>query len=328
VKKVFSLIVTIVLFLTVPLPAQKMNDVMLKCSRQEGAMRIVIEAEETVIQKMNVAVSPLKVKIDMPEAFRLNSPKDLPFVLVSAERSVEIQLKEKNDVKFFRLSSPARLVLDLRNEKSQQDALPPDKKTAPAEKPSGAVFAKGVVIDAGHGGYDFGITAGSVSEKDINLSLAKDLGAALARKGKKGVLLRRVDQYLSFADRIAQTNQKSPDIFISLHASMSSNFAVYSPRKGEHIPDESADPYHVEAKQQKYVLKSKALSECIMKAIKEEFKGDVMHRDMTLPVLNGISAPSVLIEVPSPLLVTYDQQMKARIISALIAGITAYGQQQ
>jgi N-acetylmuramoyl-L-alanine amidase len=317
--------------MAVSFPAHTMTGVLLKFSQQEGSMRIVLEAEESFIQKMKVTASPSNIKIDFPEPFHLTSPKDLPFELISADRSLVINLKEKADIKFFRLSSPSRLVLDIRKPDtqaldSQKKAIPPEKQALSPEKQPAPVLLKSFVIDAGHGGYDFGIAFGNVSEKDITLSLAKDLGALLVKKGRKVFLVRRVDQHISFADRISLVNQKNPDAFISLHLSVSRNFVVYAPKVEEQTSNETLDSYSVAVKQKKYVAKSKALSENIIKAIKEEFKEDVFHRDMPLPVLNSVGAPSVLIEFPSPQFVTYDQQMKTRIINVILNGIAAYGQ--
>lgn len=183
-----------------------------------------------------------------------------------------------------------------------------------------------IVLDAGHGGYDFGIISGDAKEKDISLGLTKDLGAILLKKGKKVFLTRKADQYISLIDRINLVNQKSPEVFISIHSSMSENFVLYSPEFEEQGSDEIVDLYSLSSRQKKYIGKSKALSDCIEKAIKDEFKVDVIRREMFLPVLNSANAPSVLIELPSPKFVVYDQQMRARLVNSIINGIVAYGQ--
>ncbi|MFZ6017927.1 MAG: N-acetylmuramoyl-L-alanine amidase family protein [Nitrospirota bacterium] len=181
-----------------------------------------------------------------------------------------------------------------------------------------------IVLDAGHGGYDFGIISGDVKEKDISLNLTKDLGAVLSKKGKKVFLTRKVDQYISLIDRITLVNQKSPEVFISIHSSMSENFVLYSPEFEEQGSDEIVDLYSLSSRQKKYIRKSKALSDCIGEAIKDEFKVDVIRREMFLPILNSADAPSVLIEFPSPKFVVYDQEMRARLVNSIINGITAY----
>jgi N-acetylmuramoyl-L-alanine amidase len=167
-----------------------MTGVLLKFSQQEGSMRIVLEAEESFIQKMKVTASASQIKIDFPELFHLTSPKNLPFELIPADRSLGINLKEKADIKFFRLSSPARLVFDIRRPDtqtldSQKKAAQPEKQALSPEKQPTPILLKSFVIDAGHGGYDFGIAFGNVSEKDITLSLAKTWGHSLQKRAEK-----------------------------------------------------------------------------------------------------------------------------------------------
>lgn len=184
-----------------------------------------------------------------------------------------------------------------------------------------------IVLDAGHGGYDFGITSNPPAverEKDISLSLTKDLSAVFSKKGKKVFLTRKVDQYMPLIERINLVNQKKPTAFISIHCSMSENFVLYSPEFEEEGSDEIVDLYSLSSRQKKHILKSKALSESIGKAIKDEFKVNIIYREMPLPILNSVDAPSVLIELPSPKLMVYDQQMRARLVNSIIKGIEAH----
>jgi N-acetylmuramoyl-L-alanine amidase len=313
-KKIFFVFLSISLLLSVSLSAQKKIEVSVKFSKQEGLMRIVFEAEESFINKAKVTISSPQIKIEFPETFNLTGQKDLPFELVPSEKLLVINLKEKGEIKFFRLSSPARLVFDVQKKEIQKG-----KQTAP-------ILSKVFVIDAGHGGYDFGITSGDVSEKDISLSLAKDLSTVLSKKGKKVFLTRKVDQYISLADRINLVNQKSPDVFISLHFSISENFILYSPKFEEQDSNEIVDFYSLSSRQKKYIEKSKALSDSIEKAIKDEFKTNVIRREMPLPILNSVGAASVLIELPSARFMVYDQQMRARLENSIINGVAAYGQ--
>jgi N-acetylmuramoyl-L-alanine amidase len=326
------------LLAAVSIPAQNKVDVKLKFNKQDGLMRIVFEAEETFIQRIKVNISTARIKLDFPEEFNLTSQKDLPFEIAPTDRSLVIKITDESDMKFFRLTAPSRLVLDIRKKEVAAGKQPGKKMETPTEKPgekqpekpaekqTGAVISKSFAIDAGHGGYDFGITYGNVNEKDISLALAKDLGAALARKGKKVFLLRKVDQYLSLMERINIVNQKGPDVFISLHASLSKNFVLYGPRFEEQTASETVALYRLSMKQKKYAGKSKTLSDGIEKAIKEEFKGDVFRREMPLPLLNSVGAPAVYIEIPSPRFVVYDQPMRTRLVNAIMQGITFYGQ--
>lgn len=313
-KKIFAIFLSVSLLIVVSLSAQKKTEVLLKFSKQEGLMRIVFEAEESFINKTKVTTSSSRIKIEFPEPFNLTAQKTLPFEGVPKDKLLVINLKEKAEIKFFKLSSPARLVFDI------------EKKEMQTEKQSAPSLSNVFVIDAGHGGYDFGITSEDVSEKDISLILAKDLGKVLSKKGKKVFLTRNVDQYISLADRIKFVNQKSPDVFISLHSSMSENFILYSTKFEEQGSNEIVDLYSLSSRQKKYIGKSKALSDSIGKAIEDEFKADVIRREMPLPILNSVGAPSVLIELPSPRFVVYDQQMRARLKNSIISGVALFEQ--
>ena len=107
---------------------------------------------------------------------------------------------------------------------------------------------------------------------------------------------------------------------------MSENFILYGLKFEEQGSNEIVDFYSLSSRQKKYIEKSKALSDSIGKAIKDEFKTDVIRRQMPLPLLNSAGAPSVLIELPSPKFMVYDQQMKARLENSIINGVATYGQ--
>jgi N-acetylmuramoyl-L-alanine amidase len=298
----------------VSLSAQPKKEVSLKFSKQEGLMRIVFEAEGTLINNAKVITLPFQIKIEFSEPFTMTAHKDLPLEVVLKGKFLVVNLKEKSEIKFFRLSSPSRLVFDIQKTEAQ---------SAPTLS---NIFSNIFVIDAGHGGYDFGITSGDTSEKDISLSLAKDLWKILSKKGKKVFLTRKVDQYISLADRINLVNQKRPDVFISLHFSLSENFVLYSPKFEDQDSNEIVGFYHLSSRQKKYIGKSKILSDSIERVIKDEFKIDVIHREMPLPLLNSVGAPCILIELPSPRFLVYDQQVKARLENSIVNGVILYGQ--
>lgn len=71
-----------------------------------------------------------------------------------------------------------------------------------------------LVLDAGHGGKDKGAVAGhSVTEKNLTLSIAKQIKAIADTRGIKTVLTRSDDRDVSFDDRL----KVKGDVFISVH---------------------------------------------------------------------------------------------------------------
>jgi len=79
-----------------------------------------------------------------------------------------------------------------------------------------------VVVDAGHGGPDAGmhgpIRGGPrVLEKDITLSVAKRVGAALGQRGIDVKYTRTTDTLIDLSDRGRIANDAHADLFVSIH---------------------------------------------------------------------------------------------------------------
>lgn len=76
-----------------------------------------------------------------------------------------------------------------------------------------------VVIDAGHGGYDSGAVNSSkkITEKFLNLSLAKYTKERLESRGINVIMTRTTDKYISLKQRSAIANAADADMFVSLH---------------------------------------------------------------------------------------------------------------
>jgi len=74
-----------------------------------------------------------------------------------------------------------------------------------------------VVLDAGHGGSDYGAIRCGINEKDINLDVAKRVEAILVSKGVSVTMTRNIDTFVSLEDRTVITAKTNPDIFVSIH---------------------------------------------------------------------------------------------------------------
>jgi N-acetylmuramoyl-L-alanine amidase len=103
---------------------------------------------------------------------------------------------------------------------------PPGASTAPsgsAPPPAGggdAITIHTIAIDPGHGGTDNGVTgAAGIKEKDLALSVARRIKAAIEGRLGIRVLLTRDDDNVVAADaRASLANNNRADLFISLHA--------------------------------------------------------------------------------------------------------------
>jgi N-acetylmuramoyl-L-alanine amidase len=79
-----------------------------------------------------------------------------------------------------------------------------------------------VVVDAGHGGPDFGMSGpvGSshpIYEKDITLAVATKVAAALRSRAIQVVMTRTRDTLIALSDRGRIANENHGDLFVSIH---------------------------------------------------------------------------------------------------------------
>lgn len=101
---------------------------------------------------------------------------------------------------------------------SSASRLPANESKAAARPASRPL----VVIDAGHGGRDAGMT-GPIGgekwfvEKDVVLSVAKKLSAALRERGMNVLMTRTTDTLIGLFDRGPIANRNHGDLFISIH---------------------------------------------------------------------------------------------------------------
>jgi N-acetylmuramoyl-L-alanine amidase len=83
-----------------------------------------------------------------------------------------------------------------------------------------------VVLDAGHGGRDPGATgvSGASTEKDLTLTLARELRARLAERGRVRVALTREDdRYLTLDQRAEIARRLGASVYLSLHIDSAPN---------------------------------------------------------------------------------------------------------
>jgi N-acetylmuramoyl-L-alanine amidase len=150
---------------------------------------------------------------------------------------VVLDLLDFQEHKVFHLNNPFRIIVDVYS--PEQHAAPtaisrPPAPTSIGKPPKNAAKqAKGVdpgdlvevlgltiktvMIDAGHGAHDKGAVHNGVYEKDINLLVAKEVGALLEKKGFKVLYTRTDDTFVPLEERTAMANMAKADLFLSLH---------------------------------------------------------------------------------------------------------------
>jgi len=80
-----------------------------------------------------------------------------------------------------------------------------------------------VVLDPGHGGSDRGTAGVTGREKILTLDLAKRVQHLLEAAGLKVVPTRTTDENVSLDERVAVTERKHADLFVSLHFNSGGN---------------------------------------------------------------------------------------------------------
>lgn len=76
-----------------------------------------------------------------------------------------------------------------------------------------------VVIDAGHGGKDWGASIGNIKEKDIVLDIALNFGKLIEESFPEIDVqyTRKTDKFVTLRERAYLANSKPADLFISIH---------------------------------------------------------------------------------------------------------------
>ncbi len=87
--------------------------------------------------------------------------------------------------------------------------------------PLSKIPSKRIIIDAGHGGTDYGAIRGDINEKDITLDVAKKVQKELAKLGHKVIMTRTGDDYVSLQDRVELSEKQKGEIFVSIHVNSS-----------------------------------------------------------------------------------------------------------
>ena len=83
-----------------------------------------------------------------------------------------------------------------------------------------------VVLDPGHGGKDNGARWYGVSEKTLNLDVAKRVEVLLKKRGIPVVMTRRTDTYVSLDYRAKIANRHAGAVFVSIHFNAHSNRSI------------------------------------------------------------------------------------------------------
>lgn len=136
-----------------------------------------------------------------------------------------------------------------------------------------------IIIDAGHGGTDMGSSREGIYEKDVVLSISKEIQKFNRTQDTYEVLLTRDhDTESPLSDRTAMINRLNPEMVISLH--MNSSPRSESERSGQEI-----------------FIQNTGTSRRLAEKISQKFSPCPVIGEKNLHILRESKVPAVLVEL-------------------------------
>ncbi len=327
-----------------------------------GLFGKVIEVSDPVLQRIRIAQPKpgvTRVVLDTKGASNYSvSMEQSPFRLVVEVGKLGSKVGPNSKLNLFgpAQASDPKLVLSAKNTVGNSTTMAPaqsaDRSGQTLASPVGASSAGlSIVLDAGHGGWDFG-TVGrkGLLEKDLVLDIVQRLGALLEQRlNAKVIYTRQDDSYIALEKRAEIANLSQANLLISIHANYSdlatargvetyytNTYSSLKARPAEEDADSSlqnVDWTKVDIRQK--VLESHHLAECVQQALYgtvAEKNPGIRNRgvkEAEYAVLTGTSMPAVLAEVsfvssPTDEGELQNEAYRQRIAEALYKGIARY----
>ncbi|MBR3661727.1 MAG: N-acetylmuramoyl-L-alanine amidase [Alphaproteobacteria bacterium] len=234
----------------------------LRIGNQTDGVRVVFDMDKSVKYRVFSLDGPKRIVIDLDDANLTNALAGSKNQLVEKTRigkldgnnkRVVLDLKRAAVVKKAFLLNPQsgmpwRFVVDLSfagdkeftSKSGPKHSITNDSKFSPKEQEesSGSWFSfsksgestnmsirkKIIVLDPGHGGKDPGAIGGSGTyEKNITLSMGKELQTILQKRGYTVYLTRNTDIFIPLRQRIKIAQKYKADLFMSIHADSAQN---------------------------------------------------------------------------------------------------------
>lgn len=272
--------------------------IVLRVSKHKDFHRIVLNCEEEKVRDL-LKVLPQKdnkIKISFPEDFNIEFQNKIltegeitkEFYIKKFDNSYVITTPQFTEYKIYKLNSPYRFVIDIFT-----------NQTIPSENVE-RQFSFLVILDAGHGGKDFGIIYQNLIEKDLTLSLAKELRSRLIQRGIKSILTRDSDIELSVRDRLKFLHNQKAGIFLSIHLSNDESFKLYC-----------------DYKKDKFLEK---LSILLKNKISKNYTDQILIEQIPVYGLRNPDLKLLLIEIPKKTLFN-DKQHLNKLIDSIVESI-------
>jgi N-acetylmuramoyl-L-alanine amidase len=237
--------------------------------------------------------------------------------LVAKGDSCIITILNVEDIKVSKLQSPPRIVIDAFFNVAQKEAVAPP---VPLKPLADQISLKYIAVDAGHGGYDYGIKGTHFVEKDFVLLFARDFASLLARSGKEVLLTRKSDQIMTLTERVGVVNKKPPDLVISFHVASTKVPVLYTILERT---DSSLEPSAARNGDLKKRETAMGIANSIAVNMEKDLSVKAVKETLPLSLLMKSKAPAVLIELPNPDEFTYDKKSRERLMLSILKGLAA-----
>lgn len=155
---------------------------------------------------------------------------------------------------------------------------------SPALKPSKTIH---VVIDAGHGGHDFGAKNDAAIEKEIVAQIANKIKEQNTNQAIVLHFTRNEDEFVELHSRAALINSIQPDLFISLHVNANAT------------SQKSGLEFFINEQNTATAQQSKEIATQLNIRLTEQtaLKGNTIIKNAPFMVLKKATVPGVLIEL-------------------------------
>jgi len=295
----------------------------LRAARNPGSVRIVLEGPESVIGKGSVTQKGSDILVSFADTgISIQAENVIVSHAMVNRQTVRISPGDFSGIKVFTLKGPSRLVIDAfaKEEKGAAPSVSSERKEA---EPSSSRL-KTVVIDPGHGGYENGIVSDGNIEKNTVLDIARKLGVLVNSGPSRGLLTRDSDRYMTLGERMSFTNNRTADVFISLHIGKHKDIVVYTPVVTDR-PSDIVKPYLQNRGQAEFEKETltllKALSEAFIPAVGEDM---LSVRPIPYTLISRIEAAALIIELPSYEYASYNEEYSAKIAHTIYQGLKMY----
>jgi TonB-dependent SusC/RagA subfamily outer membrane receptor len=193
------------------------------------------------------------------------------------------------------------------------------KKEADNNIPLNRVYT--VVVDAGHGGTDNGVSVDGTTEKDLNLLMLKAIKAANTNDKIKLIFTRETDVFQSPIEKANFVNEQKADLFISLHTN-------WDTKKNSKV--NGIEIYIPNNADRKNIEQCNSFANAINQSLQESFiSNGIKTRSKGIWVLKATECPAALIECgfisnAKDLAMLKDETQRKKMAELILTGIGNY----